>query len=214
MHSGCFPSIPETSSPGRVPSQAMITQPTSNIIQTPLVSVSTQALVPISIASSQFPPSHPAQASDGFRGRDVTSQQLPRSDLLIPDIPLQHLDGTRSPKCDSWREIVEHWQNGDPPRGLHTPLKDWPLDWLRGPNKIFAMKHHHRAVIAKEFLNVSVSILDRLYYGLITSSCSYGSNEAAFILAYPEAEGGHSKLLVAIDKARRARGDVVTRKRA
>jgi hypothetical protein len=43
--------------------------------------------------------------------------------------------------------------NDDPPRGLHTPLKDWPQEWLRGANKgPFAQKYHHRRVIAMEFL--------------------------------------------------------------
>jgi hypothetical protein len=44
---------------------------------------------------------------------------------------------------------------------------------------------------------------------LIFQTYSYGSDEAAFLSAYPEAKHGHSKLLAAIDQARRARGDLV-----
>jgi hypothetical protein len=43
-------------------------------------------------------------------------------------------------------------------------------------------------------------------------SPSYRSNEAAFKAAYPSYEFGHTELLVAINKARAARGDRVTHK--
>jgi hypothetical protein len=137
-----------------LPQQAIV-QPIANINQPP-PSLLTRTLVPISVPPQSLP-LHPTRPlSVGCSDTNVTSRQLPQSNLLIPDIPLLHPDGTRSPRSDSWREIVEHWENGDPSRGLHTALKDWPVDWLRGPNKLFAMKHHHRAVIAKEFLYVYV----------------------------------------------------------
>jgi hypothetical protein len=148
-----------TSNSGHITPQAAVFQPISNVAQTPPISTSTCSLDPTLVApSTQVPLPCPSEASSRIGGKSPTSRQLPRSDLLIPDIPLHHLDGTRSPESNSWREIVEHWQNGDPARGLHTPLKDWLPEWLRGPNKIFAMKYHHHAVIAREFLNVSVSI--------------------------------------------------------
>lgn len=78
--------------------------------------------------------------------------QLPLHSLVIPDVPLRQIDGTRSPMKNSWREIVEQWENGDRPRGLHTPLKDWPPEWTRKENKIFAQKRNNRGLIAVEFL--------------------------------------------------------------
>jgi hypothetical protein len=61
-------------------------------------------------------------------------------------------NGSHSKKSESWQIIVDHWTLGDPPRGLHMPLKDWPREWLQGPNKIFVQKHFDRSVIALEFL--------------------------------------------------------------
>jgi hypothetical protein len=60
--------------------------------------------------------------------------------------------GGHSQKSESWKIIVDHWLYGDVPRGLHTALKDWPRQWLQGPNKIFAQKHFDRSVIALEFI--------------------------------------------------------------
>ncbi|KAG1750619.1 uncharacterized protein EDB91DRAFT_1108438 [Suillus paluster] len=54
---------------------------------------------------------------------------------------------------DSWRQIIQHWTEGDPARGLHLPLRDWPADWMRGKNKaLFASKYKQRAVITLECL--------------------------------------------------------------
>jgi hypothetical protein len=103
-------------------------------------------------------------------------------------------NGSHSRKDESWRIIVNHWLDGDPPRGLHTPLKDWPREWLQGPNKIFAQKHFNRSVIALEFIE------------------TYNSNEAAFKATYPSHASGHTDLLLAINEARKARNDRVARK--
>ena len=40
----------------------------------------------------------------------------------------------------------------------------------------------------------------------------YDGNEAVFMAAYPEADDGHTALLRAINRARRARGDILPRK--
>ncbi|KAJ7082681.1 hypothetical protein B0H15DRAFT_785504 [Mycena belliarum] len=104
--------------------------------------------------------------------------------LIVPDVPITLPDGSRSHRRDSWRIIVRHWTEGDPSHGLTTPLKDWPKMWLTGVNKLFALTRVYR----------------------------YNSDEKAFLAAYPEAEEGSSKLLAAINDARRARGDLVTRK--
>ena len=80
------------------------------------------------------------------------STRLPTQGLVIPNIPVRLANGSHSRKGESWRIIVDHWLHGDAARGLHTPLKDWPREWLQGPNKIFAQKHFDRRVIALEFL--------------------------------------------------------------
>jgi hypothetical protein len=36
-------------------------------------------------------------------------------------------------------------------RILEVSLRDWPQDWLRGVNKLLAMKHHQLKVIALEY---------------------------------------------------------------
>lgn len=79
---------------------------------------------------------------------------VPTVGLVIPDLPIQYADGTRSAKEDSWRIIVDHWLKGDLERGLTTPLKDWPPEWTRGNNRIFSVKFGQRKDIAFEFLNM------------------------------------------------------------
>ncbi|KAF9245361.1 hypothetical protein BU15DRAFT_41214 [Melanogaster broomeanus] len=119
---------------------------------------------------------------------------VPMAGLLIPDVPVQNSDGTRHSKEESWRDIIKHWLASDPARGLHTPLKDWPPEWIQGKNRVFAVKYHQRSVIALEFIN------------------TFDSNEGRFLAAYPESEHGHTKLLTAINNARWECGDAVTRK--
>ncbi|KAG2091356.1 uncharacterized protein F5147DRAFT_840840 [Suillus discolor] len=71
--------------------------------------------------------------------------------------------------------------------------EDSDREWYQGANRRFASKYHQRATIALEFIN------------------QYKSNEARFLTAYPEAELGHTQLLKAINKARTARGERVSR---
>jgi hypothetical protein len=85
-------------------------------------------------------------------GSMAKSTRLPTQGLVIPNIPVRLANGSHSHKGESWRIIVDHWLHGDAARGLHTPLKDWPREWLQGPNKIFAQKHFDRRVIALKFL--------------------------------------------------------------
>ncbi|KAG1759372.1 hypothetical protein EDD22DRAFT_849297 [Suillus occidentalis] len=120
---------------------------------------------------------------------------LPEQGLVIPAVPAKRADGSFPPRAESWKQIVQHWLEGDPTRGLHHPLRDWPADWIRGKNKaLFASKYKQRAVIALEFL-------DR-----------YSGNEALFLAAYPEANEGHTGLLRAINRARKMRGELLPRK--
>jgi len=95
------------------------------------------------------PPLQPLPAiSTSSNGRVNKSNQLPTQGLLIPNVPIRLPNGGHSQKSESWRIIVDHWLHGDVSRGLHTALKDWPRQWLQGPNKIFAQKHFDRSVIA------------------------------------------------------------------
>ncbi|KAG2123793.1 hypothetical protein DEU56DRAFT_917280 [Suillus clintonianus] len=144
-----------------------------------------------SILASQ----RPAATKTTPPSKNTTSQSLPTAGLVIPRVPVTRPNGTTSPKSKSWKEIVEHWLVGDPDRGLRTPLKDWPKEWYQGANRRFASKYHQRATIALEFIN------------------EYESNESRFLAAYPEAEMGHTQLLKAINEARAARGQRVSRKK-
>ncbi|KAG1893884.1 uncharacterized protein F5891DRAFT_1256816 [Suillus fuscotomentosus] len=113
----------------------------------------------------------------------ASTQQLPSNGLVIPRLPLVHSNGLKTPKAESWRDIITHWLIGDPNRGLKTPLKDWPQEWYQGPNWKLAMQYQNRAIVACKFIN------------------HYQSDEALFLAAYPEAEQGHTPLLAAINKA-------------
>ena len=148
-----------------------------------------------------------AQGANSLRG-------LPTPGLVIPDIPVRNPDGSRRPKSESWRDIVKHWTEGDPSVGLHTPLKDWPANWTRGNNWVFATKHQQRSLIALEFIERSVWPLippaDDVRSSSPALSCRrFQSDEARFLAAYPEAIHGHCALMRAIDSdaAREARGE-------
>ncbi|KAG1888119.1 hypothetical protein F4604DRAFT_1674537 [Suillus subluteus] len=78
-------------------------------------------------------------------------------------------------------------------KDIVTHWLDWPREWCQGANRQFASKYHQRATITLEFIN------------------QYDSNEARFLAAYPEAELGHTQLLKAVNKARTARGERVSR---
>ncbi|KAG2110244.1 uncharacterized protein F5147DRAFT_796945, partial [Suillus discolor] len=152
-------------------------------------SVTTASAQPLLLSrpvASETPTSHPPSAC-------VSSQQLPTPGLVIPRVPVSRPNSLTNPKSKSWKDIVTHWLVGDPDRGLTTPLKDWPREWYQGVNRRFASKYHQRATIALEFIN------------------QYDSNEVRFLAAYPEAELGHTQLLKAMNKARTARGERISR---
>ncbi|KAG2131401.1 uncharacterized protein EDB93DRAFT_1108102 [Suillus bovinus] len=131
----------------------------------------------------------PWHATHTGPGHTASTQQLPSNGLVIPRLPLVHLNGLKTPKAESWKDIITHWLVGDPNRGLKTPLKDWPQEWYQGLNWKLAMQYQNRAIVAHEFIN------------------HYQSDEALFLAAYPEAERGHTPLLAAINKARAVRGE-------
>ncbi|KIK22932.1 hypothetical protein PISMIDRAFT_101590 [Pisolithus microcarpus 441] len=116
---------------------------------------------------------------------------IPRG-LLIPNVPVLHADGTRTPKSDSWKDIVRHWTEGEPRLGLVLPLKDWPHHYHNGPlGRQFNTKYYQRSVITSEFLN------------------EFQGDEEAFLKAYGSAASqGHTKLLKAVlDAHKRHPGD-------
>ncbi|KIN99420.1 hypothetical protein M404DRAFT_30472 [Pisolithus tinctorius Marx 270] len=118
--------------------------------------------------------------------------------LLIPDVPILRADGTRTPRSDSWKDIVRHWTKGKPWLNLHTPLKDWPHHYYNGKCRRLNTKHYQRKVVATEFLN------------------EFQGNEDAFLRAYGSAARlGHTRLLNTIIPAhKRHHGDGERRRQA
>ncbi|KAJ7192757.1 hypothetical protein GGX14DRAFT_528316 [Mycena pura] len=166
----------------------------------PIPTRATRSLIPILLTQQTLcvnnnPSDSPRSSTPSPPEPEPQSRVTSTPHLVIPDIPVRLADGTRSHTRDSWRYAVKHWQEGDPARGLYTPLRDWPKGWITGKHKLtFAMKRFSRGVVATEFLT------------------QYKSDERAFLRAYPEAEKGLSKLLDAINAARSVRGDRVRRK--
>ncbi|KAJ7855319.1 hypothetical protein B0H14DRAFT_3647063, partial [Mycena olivaceomarginata] len=166
----------------------------SSQFQIPPALALTRPLIPISLASPG--PSHPLPLTTTSNSQPVVltrGRPLPAMGLIVPDVPITLPSGKKSRRQDSWSIIVKHWEEGDPAHGLTTPLRDWPQDWLRGANKPLAMKHHQRKIVALEYID------------------QYNRNTEDFLKVYPEAKDGSSKLLLAINKARAARGDLVPR---
>ncbi|KIN97548.1 hypothetical protein M404DRAFT_160167 [Pisolithus tinctorius Marx 270] len=132
--------------------------------------------IDISISTSLPPHVRPQRTS--------THPSVP---LRIPNVPVLHVNGTRMPKSDSWRDVVRHWTEGEPRLGLYVPLKDWPHHHRNGKHgRQFNTKHHQRGVIATEFLN------------------EFQGDKEAFLKAYGSAASlGHTKLLKAILDARK-----------
>lgn len=112
-----------------------------------LTSIHTEAL--------PSPPSVPSSTSQITNSGADGIRPLPKQGLVIPAVPGKRADGSFPPRNESWKQIVQHWLEGDPTRGLHLPLRDWPADWIRGKNKaLSASKYKQRAVmIALEFLD-------------------------------------------------------------
>ncbi|KAJ7447440.1 hypothetical protein FB451DRAFT_1536093 [Mycena latifolia] len=173
----------------------------------------TRPLIPITLTANRSHPLPFVNTSNTPSSPPPRGRPLPNKHLAVPDVPIRLPDGSRSHKRDSWRIIVRHWTEGDPAHGLTTPLRDWPKEWLTGANRqFFAAKHQQRRVIATEYLTKHVFPAQSMPLCSLQSTHRYNSDEKAFLTAYPEAEEGGSRLLAAINKARRARGDLVTRK--
>ncbi|KAG6381565.1 hypothetical protein JVT61DRAFT_158 [Boletus reticuloceps] len=171
----------------------------------PQPTTATVACMPPSLPSAaqpHFESVHSASSSPSAQPGHTHVRLLPTPGLVIPDIPVRDPDGSCRPKSESWRDIVKHWTDGDPALGLHTPLKDWPPEWTRGNNRLFAAKHQQRSLIALEFTESELTL---------ASHHRFQSDEARFLAAYPEAAHGHCALLRAINTARQARGECEVR---
>ncbi|KAJ7151417.1 hypothetical protein C8R43DRAFT_1087984 [Mycena crocata] len=113
----------------------------------------------------------------------VTSPPVPLSEQvkLIPGVFIPDLA-----KGDfAWREALRQWEE---PNGRLPPLRDWSVDWFTGGmRKVTGSKRNQRKLIAQE------------YYRL-------GSNDEAFINAYPSASKRIGTLIKAIQASNKRLG--------
>ncbi|KAI6002511.1 hypothetical protein EDC04DRAFT_2908510 [Pisolithus marmoratus] len=79
---------------------------------------------------------HPSQVGPQ-RASTYSTSSAPPLGLFILNVPVLHVDGTRMPKSDSWKDIVCHWTKGEPRLGLSLPLRDWPHRYYNGPSTEF-----------------------------------------------------------------------------
>ena len=126
----------------------------------------------LGIGRAETPSVAHTEASSHATGSDLRA--LPTPGLVIPDVPVRGPSGNRRPKSESWRDIIKHWTEGDPALGLHTPLRDWPSNWIRGNNRVFATKYQQRSLIALEFLERCVLLALPVFPNIvdIRPSCS------------------------------------------
>ena len=123
----------------------------------------------------------------------------------IPDVP--PWNGPRMPRSEAWKEVVRHWWEGAPKLNLPIPLKDWPSDYIRGPNRHLQSKYNQWCIIATEYLNRWASLKPSLFAMWFTHLLRYGDDEAAFTRVY-NVKKGIKALLEAIKTARQEQGDM------
>jgi len=90
----------------------------------------------------------------------IGAQRTPRGPpegLVIPFVPVMHADGMKTPKSESWRDIVQHWTVGEPRLHLFVALKDWPHHYYNGRHgRKFNSLYYQQGLVAKEFLHVYI----------------------------------------------------------
>ena len=59
-----------------------------------------------------------------------------------------HAQCTHIPRVSNWREVVEHWVNGDPSKNLVVPLRNWSS---QARTTKFKSIFHDRRLIGEEF---------------------------------------------------------------
>ncbi|KAJ3828168.1 hypothetical protein F5880DRAFT_1672711 [Lentinula raphanica] len=102
---------------------------------------------------------------------------------------------SRIPEVNSLDDVIRYWEEGDVRRGLVTPLKEWK-----------------RLFNSKEYKSEAVKLSNiRFVYEEFSSqhSGSYDSFEASF----PDLRFQYTKLLHAVRRARKARGEAKSRRR-
>ncbi|KAG1875250.1 hypothetical protein C8R48DRAFT_669543 [Suillus tomentosus] len=60
--------------------------------------------------------------------------------LVIPWLPLICSNGLKTPKAESWKDIIMHWLVSNPDKELKTPLKDWPQEFINHQIKLSSLQ--------------------------------------------------------------------------
>ncbi|KAL4075031.1 hypothetical protein V8B97DRAFT_2022618 [Scleroderma yunnanense] len=81
---------------------------------------------------------------------DMLAYLLPSP--FIPDVPFTHLDGKITPWNEAWKDIIQHWEKDVPEKQLPL-LRDWPYEFIHGPNCNLQSKYNQWCVIVLEFLD-------------------------------------------------------------
>ncbi|KAJ3759479.1 hypothetical protein EV360DRAFT_69470 [Lentinula raphanica] len=102
---------------------------------------------------------------------------------------------SRIPEVHSLDDVVRYWEEGDIRRGLVTPLKDWKKLFDPKEYKSEAVKLSNIRFVYEEFAG------------------QHGGSYDSFETAFPDLRFQYTKLLLAIRKARKARGEAKSRRR-
>ncbi|KAF9048389.1 hypothetical protein BDP27DRAFT_1373764 [Rhodocollybia butyracea] len=88
--------------------------------------------------------------------------------------------------------VVKQWEGGDPPQGLVTPLKDWPVEWYTGNMcLVTGTKCSNCKLVAEEYKQKKDLTLVS-WIGQDDPTCN------AFKAAYPRIYNNLTKLYAAI----------------
>ena len=96
-----------------------------------------------------------------------------------------------------WKMAIQQWHEGNPAAGM-KPLKDWPKSYYSGPRrKEVASTRRKRFLSLQQHMKSACTVsLSDAHHRLTLPRC--GSDDAAFLAAYPEASQAISALLDAI----------------
>jgi hypothetical protein len=102
---------------------------------------------------------------------------------------------SRIPEVNTLDDVFRYWETGAPEKGLLFPLRIWPEIYDRTDYESEAQKWSNIRIVHDEF----------------SKHCE--GDWDVFDSQYPGLRGGYTKLLLAIRKARLARGDAKPRRR-
>jgi len=132
--------------------QAPIRWPCPEPLPSPLPTTATPSPAPAAPSPNDTAPAMPLPPHAG--AAQSTAGPVPPMGLVIPNIPVTHPNGTKTPKSEAWRDVVRHWTVGEPRLNLFVPLKDWPHHYYNGRyGWQHNTKYYQRSIIALEFLN-------------------------------------------------------------